>query len=430
MSGLSAALLDFVAELRAAGVRISVAETIDAMRAVATAGIARGPMREALAAAMVKDEADRPLFDELFNRRFAPPQSVAGGRRGPDRHSGAFGAAGGPNPSATAVGAAIRTPERALESASPPPRRSESTPQPVNQPHAGRASDDESHESRPEEKPQSPAAHGEARAATPGESVGEDADQPRSRDDAPGLEARRAAALRALERTPFGLYTSLEYDRARDALAILKRRLRTRLARRLKVAAAGRIDLRRTLRAAIQHGGALGDLRFRARRPRHLELLVLADISGSMKYASTLMLELAAGAAGAFRRMRGFVYIDRLAEAGFERGQLVMTPALDLYARSDFGRVLAELIARRAELITPATVAVIMGDGRNNRRPARADLLRELSRLTRAIIWLNPEAPERWNTGDSVIGRYAGAVTAMLPAQNLLQLECGLRRIA
>ena len=117
------------------------------------------------------------------------------------------------------------------------------------------------------------------------------------------------------------------------------------------MAKTGRLDFRRTIRAAMQRGGALIDLHFRARRPRHIDLVILADISGSVRYSSTLMLELMAGARGFFRRVRSFVYVDRLAEADFEQKHLVMTPALDLYARSDFGRVLGELWERRGELL-------------------------------------------------------------------------------
>ena len=142
---------------------------------------------------------------------------------------------------------------------------------------------------------------------------------------------------------------------------------------------------------------------FESRRPRHVDLLILADISGSVRYCSTLLLELMAGARRCFRRVASFVYIDRLAEADFEQNHLVMTPALDLYARSDFGRVLGEVWQRREALLGRATLLVIMGDGRNNRRPARADLLREIARCCRAVIWLNPEELNRWGAGDSAI---------------------------
>jgi uncharacterized protein with von Willebrand factor type A (vWA) domain len=245
-----------------------------------------------------------------------------------------------------------------------------------------------------------------------------------------GLEAGRATRMRAAERIPFSQYSDLEYEAAHEALAVLKRRFRVRLSRRLRLAATGRIDFRRTIRAAIQHGGALADLRFRSRRQRHIDLVVLADVSGSVRYAASLMLELVAGARECFHKVRSFVYVDRMAEADFEHGHLVMAPSLDVYAKSDFGRVLSQLWERRSTLLNRATVVVILGDGRNNRRPARADLLRDIGRICRAVIWLNPEDSVRWGTGDSAIAQYGRAVDALLPCGNLHELEHNLSRIA
>src|SRR5262249_22672663 len=217
----------------------------------------------------------------------------------------------------------------------------------------------------------------------------------------PGLEGMRMAHLREIERRPFAAYTDLEYDQARELLKPLERRFRIRVGRRLRMACRGRVDFRRTIRAGIQRGGVLAELKFRARRPRHVDLLILADISGSVRYAAELTLELVAGARNCFRRVRSFVYIDRLAEAEFEQGHLVTSPPLARYARSDFARVLVELSKRHAELLTGQTLVVILGDARNNRRPARADLIRDIARRCRAVVWLNPEDPSRWGTGDS-----------------------------
>src|SRR5580692_2516195 len=71
-------LVNFVASLRDAGVRISVAESIDAMNAVAAVGLERARMHEALAAALIKDEADRVTFDEAFDRFFTAPRRNRG----------------------------------------------------------------------------------------------------------------------------------------------------------------------------------------------------------------------------------------------------------------------------------------------------------------------------------------------------------------
>lgn len=411
MSTLREELLRFIDRLRSAGVRISVAETLDAMNAVALSGIEMARMREALSATLVKDEFERPIFDELFTAFFRAPgeKREIPRRRSGDRTSVAPSSAHSPGESPDTS----RSPEQAEPNRADKPRKL-----------------------REERKSSTPAkeqgGEPERKAEEAGERTERAHQEPRVAGEkpAPGIEAGRIAWLREIERTPFSRYSDLEYEQARDALKPLARRYRVRLGRRLRSAKAGSIDFRRTIRASIQRGGAFSDLCFRARRPRHIDLVVLADISGSVRYSSTLMLELVAGAQAYFRRVRRFVYVDRLAEADFEDGHLVMTPALDLYARSDFGRVLGELWERRGELLNRATVLVIMGDGRNNRRPARADLLREIARMCRAVVWLIAEEPARWGTGDSAIHQYAREVSAMVPSQNLHELEKALLEVA
>jgi uncharacterized protein len=419
MNPLREQLIRFVTELRGAGIRISVAESIDAMNAVAAAGLEHVRMREALAAALIKDEADRVAFDEVFERFFAAPPGDAKGRRHPE-HRGQ------------------------MESAASGKGRPGETPQTGVQPHAA-----PSHASAASKPAQESRRKDDRERAAPRQrdcATNKQAETTRRAEDhalsAPalarrtaagevaGTEAGRLARMREIERTPFETYSDLTFKEARDALGLLKRRFRARLGRRLGLARTGRIDIRRTIRAAIQRGGALADLRFRARRPRHVDLLILADVSGSVRYAAELTLALAAGARDCFRRVRSFVYIDHLAEADFEQGHLVTAGEVDFYARSDFGRVLAELWERRDECINRQTLIVIIGDARNNRRPARAELLREIARAARAVVWLNPEDPARWNTGDSVIGQYARAVTELHAARNLHELERALARAA
>jgi len=440
-------VLAFIADLRGSSIRISVAESIDAMRAIAAIGLdQRGRVREALAAALIKDETDRAIFNEVFALHFGggARHAGAGGQRPPQR-SGLHGVGG--EDAGTEVG------------------REEPS---IAVPAAGGRPD----ATRPQPRPEEPAnAHRDDRggnanqaavivpfdiAEVGGATDGEDSDAPAATNGVPavgglatalaaivaeassrgsdaaasdGTEAGRGARLREYEQLPFARYGDLEYEQARDTLVILRRRLRVRLARRLRIAGSGHIDFRRTVRAAIQHGGTLVDLRYRSRRPRHCDLLLLGDVSGSMHYGSVLMLEMIAGARELFRHVRSFVYVDHLAEATFERGHLVTTPAVDLYARSDFGRVLTELWDRRATLMTRASVVVIMGDGRNNRRPPRVELLRDLRRQCRSVIWLTPEHPERWGTGDSALLRYAREVNQIAFCGNLRDLERDLAHI-
>ncbi len=395
-------LLGFIVRLREAGVRISVAESLDAAHAAAAAGLDRIRLREALAATLIKDEADRATFDREFDLYF---RAAPAGRTEPKRGQswqGMVGAHGRPS-----QGGAV------------PPVRKPSTP-----PQAGEKSVKPSRRDEPAEKSAASERQDDA------EIGGETPESSRQENQAEHQAGSAAARNREAETKPFTLYTDLDYEQALKTLEPLRRRFRARMGRRLRTARRGRIDIRRTIRAGIQRGGALIDLRMRRRRPRHVDLLLLADISGSVRYASSLMLGLAAGARECFRTVHSFVYVDHLAEAGFEQGYLNMMPILDFYARSDFGRVLAELYGTRRHLLNRQTLVVILGDGRNNRKPARADLLRQIRWLCRAVIWLNPEEPSRWGTGDSAIANYAREVDELIPCRNLRELEKSLGKVA
>ena len=420
MAALRDQIVTFIGALRDGGVRISVAESIDAVNAVAVVGLERDRMREGLAAALIKDEADRAIFDESFERFFATPRAARGAHpdhRGEQVSAGAGRGKPGEDPSPR-DDAPVRKTDQPREGAGAS-RRDEKSQAAKAKPAKKESATRRDEADREDRGRDSDKLHGRERG---------DADA-RDESPAPGIDAARVARLRAIERRPFDQYSILDYDEAREALAPLIRRFRIRLGRRLRLAKRGKIDFRRTIRAAMQRGGALIDLNFRARRPRHVDLVILADISGSVRYAAQLMLELMAGARECFRRVSSFVYVDHLAEADFEQGHLVMTPALDLYARSDFGRVLGELWERRTGLLTRATLVVIMGDARNNRLPARADVIREIARVCRGVVWLNPEDPARWGTGDSAIKQYAREVKAVAPSRNLRELQAALAAI-
>jgi uncharacterized protein len=423
---LRIAILDFIVDLRSLDVRISVAESIDALDAVAAAGIERARMREALRATLVKDEADGESFDAVFARWFGTAHPTGAPRRSDGAQIGVSGRGRG-----SGSGASLTRPLEAEPAAVSSAAR-DATPAQVREarPEPAQREGTRGEEGSSEGEAESGTAASESEAAVTGGRENAAPQRDGAGVDDYGGSSGREARLREIELVPFAAYSDLEYENARATLGLLKRRLRVKLSRRLRIARTGRIDFRRTIRAGIQRGGRFAELRFRARRPRHVDLLLLTDISGSVRYASTLMLDLAAGVRECFRRVRSFVYVDRLAEASFEQGHLVMEPLIDLYARSDFGRVLIEVWEQRAVLLNRATLVVIIGDARNNRRAARTDLLREIASRCRAVWWLNPEPPERWNTGDSVIAQYARETDGLVACGNLRELERALARVS
>jgi uncharacterized protein with von Willebrand factor type A (vWA) domain len=228
---------------------------------------------------------------------------------------------------------------------------------------------------------------------------------------------------------PFKTFDARDVEETKDLVEELARRLRGRLSRRYKRSKHGRLDFRRTFRASVAHGGIPIELRLRGRRPGKLDLMAFCDLSGSVAMVSDFLLALLSPAAEYFRRVRMFAYVDRLCEVSFENGYVVPHETLDLYARSDFGKVLQQFWQNDGEqMLTRNTLVLVLGDARNNRRPPRQDLLARIREKVKKLVWLNPEPRERWNTGDSVIGLYTPVCDLVLGCESLRELLSALKQ--
>jgi uncharacterized protein with von Willebrand factor type A (vWA) domain len=249
-------------------------------------------------------------------------------------------------------------------------------------------------------------------------------------DEEGNRSARELARRRALLAKPFRGMDPRDVEALRELLAELSRRLRVRWSRRVARAVRGRLDLRRTIRRSLSRGGVPIELLMRAPRPGKADLVALVDLSYSTATAAEFLLAVLAPAGRFFRRVTLLAYVDRPCPVSFEGGHVVPHEALDLNARSDFGSVLKRLGDRSDVVLGRNTVLLILGDARNNRRPPRSDLLRDLHRRVRSVMWLNPEPPERWNTGDSVMASYERHCDALLAAWSPQTLSAALDQLA
>jgi uncharacterized protein with von Willebrand factor type A (vWA) domain len=157
--------------------------------------------------------------------------------------------------------------------------------------------------------------------------------------------------------------------------------------------------------------------------------VALCDLSVSAATATDFFLAVLAPSTAYFRRVQLFGYVDRLVEIEFVAGQVRPAAPVDLMARSDFGRVLRDLMEKERTALTADTVLLVLGDARNNRLPPRADLLARMHREVRSVVWLNPEPRERWNTGDSVIDTYARSIDLLFAAHDPRSLIAALDRV-
>jgi uncharacterized protein with von Willebrand factor type A (vWA) domain len=221
----------------------------------------------------------------------------------------------------------------------------------------------------------------------------------------------------------------------------LTRKLAIRLAQRRRRGRVGRLDVRRTIRTALSTGGVPVDPRFRKPRPGKPEIVVLADISGSMSTFARFTLQVVYSMAAEFSRVRAFAFIDAIDEVtgffgpGTEFGEAlgrISTEARVVWldGHSDYGNALGRFADDYPEVITPRSTVIIAGDARNNYHDANVPALRRTAAAARALFWINPEQRRYWDTGDSVIGSYEPVCDGVFEVRNLRQLASFVERIA
>jgi uncharacterized protein with von Willebrand factor type A (vWA) domain len=178
------------------------------------------------------------------------------------------------------------------------------------------------------------------------------------------------------------------------------------------------VDVRRTMRASLQTGGVPIDLKYRPRRPRRPEIFVLCDVSTSVTSASTFFLSVLHALHDSFRKLRSFVFIERISEVTevFERerdfrkaSEAVSKDAgvADISGYTDYGRVWTEFLELIEDELHPRATVIVLGDARTNGRPPRDDVFAAITAKAGRTFWLNPEPKLYWNYGDSVIAAYA-----------------------
>jgi uncharacterized protein with von Willebrand factor type A (vWA) domain len=183
------------------------------------------------------------------------------------------------------------------------------------------------------------------------------------------------------------------------------------------------VDVRRTMRASLQTGGVPVVLKFRPRRPRRPEIYVLCDVSTSVTSASVFFLSVLHALHDTFRKMRSFVFIERISEVTdifeHERNFKAVSERIgndagvaDISGYTDYGRVWSEFLVQVEDDLHPRATVIVLGDARTNGRDPRADVFAQIAARAGRTFWLNPEPRLYWNYGDSVISSYEEFCTA------------------
>ncbi|MEU4828473.1 VWA domain-containing protein [Actinomadura sp. NPDC023710] len=455
----------FVAELRRAGLPVSVAEGLDAVRAVRAVDLLdRESLRAAYAATVVKRPQHRATFDTLFDLWF--PAAVgdgAGAARDPERPARTLDDDGRPVPAAldpqvrrrrdelaelllsgddaglrrfarTAVAEYGRTPGQeswfssgVLSALSPETlmaRLLESVL--AGRERGGMAERVARRTFRDRIARFSGLVAGEVRRR-----IAEDT----------GVERTARIAVRPpLERLDFAGATRAEMEALRREVYPLARKLASRLVQKQRHGRRGRLDFRRTVRASLASGGVPLTTHHRPRRPHRPELVVLCDASDSVSAFAHFTLLLTFALREQFSKVRAFAFIDATDEitkyfapgADITGAMTRLAAEADLVwitGRSNYGHAFKVFDDRYRDAVTSRTSLLILGDARSNYGELSLPIVRSMADRARHAYWLNPEPRAQWDTGDSAASRY-GELLPMYECRNLTQLAAFIEELA
>lgn len=442
-------LLTFIHALRAAGVPVSVAETVDSLDAIGRIPVQdRETFRAALAATLVKRSAHREAFDQLFNIYFdgaGPPEMDAlTDRETPTTTAERFmqelhAAIAAGTADMTSLASAAVTNFGRIENS---PSDSLYFEYPVFRSLdmgallGGLVAELDEEDLDPVEAGMRRRSFDEAvkrfRSA-----VSMDVRRRVARRRGPEIVAR--SAVRPLpEDVDLATAPRDQIDDLRRAVRPLARKLATRTSMRRRRSTRGGLDARRTFRMSLSTGGVPADIALRHKPPHRPELFVLCDVSSSVARFSRFSLMLVHALSSQFSKVRSFVFIDALDEVtrAFERYDLseaskVIDEAnvVHIDGHSNYGSSLRSFEARFGKDITARSTLLILGDARNNYRQPHEDCLARLKAKAKHVYWFNPEPEAFWDSGDSAASRYAAHCDGMFEVRTLRMLERAVERI-
>jgi uncharacterized protein len=237
--------------------------------------------------------------------------------------------------------------------------------------------------------------------------------------------------------TPFVLLADSEIEDVRRGVRTLAERLRGAARVKTRHRRRGRLDPARTMRNALATGGLpFRPVRRDQRRDRP-RLMILCDVSDSVRQASRFMLEFVYAIQELFDRTRSFVFVSDIAEVTRlfdERGmsEAVLQSAMaavDTAHNSYYARALLHFEQQFMSAIDRRTTVVILGDGRTNYQATGADVVAEMRARARSVLWLCPEPRSRWGAGDSAMPAYEAEATQALVVASGADLERAAREL-
>jgi len=214
--------------------------------------------------------------------------------------------------------------------------------------------------------------------------------------------------------------------------ALVKRmakRLADRYSRRRHTANKGHLDVRKTLRKSMAHGGVPFEIEWKIKKVDKPSIVAICDVSKSVAAAAQFLLTFLYSLNEVVDRLDAYAFSGRLIpvnaildDNGVEKAILKVLQTIG-FQQTDYGKALEDFAENHLDRVDRHTTVIFLGDGRSNFADPRLDIMQTIAARSRAVIWLNPEPESYWAQGDSVMHRYARFCSVAKTCNTLGQLE-------
>jgi hypothetical protein len=232
-----------------------------------------------------------------------------------------------------------------------------------------------------------------------------------------------------LRNAPLARIEPRQIEQMRALIRQMARRLRERFSKPRKRQRRGHLDVRRTLRRNAAWGSVPFLTAWKRRHRDKPKIVALCDVSGSVARVSDFFLLLIHSLHEVVSDVRSFAFSGHLVEVSeileSKSAEEAMADIMSSvgFGSSDYGSSFSDFERQWMETVTPQTTVIVLGDARSNNLDPGADILRRISERSKRVVWLNPEGRMTWGWGDSEMPRYATFCNVVRQCATAQQLE-------
>ena len=221
----------------------------------------------------------------------------------------------------------------------------------------------------------------------------------------------------------------LDYKLMQRLVQRAARKLASQHSRKRLTHKRGQLDVRKTIAANAAFDGALFHTRWKATRIERPKIVAICDVSGSVSRVARFLLLFLYSMQDVMPKVRSFVFSSEMIQVTELFKQQGIELALEEIMKrwgglsTDYGKALAGFQSQALASIDKKTTVIMLGDARNNQGDGRTDIWEKVFRQSKRVLWLNPEHRNSWDTGDSIMSEYAPWCGSVEPCRNLKDIE-------